>query len=171
MRTDYILYAVAIIFFAITAMVYAFTVEFKELWIIGTAVLGLFFAGLGIFQTTRTRTAPVETAPPATVVVPPPAPAPQATQTPPLEVVEKEESKTVIEAAANVETTTPAIDITQVKGVKAKRAEQLKAQGINSVEDLANASAKEIGKKLEISPKIAEKWIADAKALLEKSKK
>ena len=71
---------------------------------------------------------------------------------------------------AVVEIAAPALEVTQVKGVKAKRAEQLKALGISSVEDLANASAKDVGAKLQISPKITEKWIADAKALLEKSK-
>lgn len=163
MRTDYILYAVAIIFFAITATVYAFTVEYKELWIIGTAVLGIFFVGLGFFQRARIGTKPVEALPPpAAVEVTPPAPQPvQSTVT---EVVQKTETEAVAEIA------TPALEITQVKGVKAKRAEQLKAIGIGSVGDLANASAKDIGAKLQISPKITEKWIADARALLEKPK-
>jgi predicted flap endonuclease-1-like 5' DNA nuclease len=162
MRTDYILYTVAIIFFVITAIAYAFTLEYKELWIVSSFVLGFLFVGLGIFQRTRIRTTPVEM-PPAhsTVEVPPSAPQPVQSST--AEVVQKVEPEAVVEIAA------PVLGITQVKGVKAKRAEQLKALGISSVEDLANASAKDVGAKLQISPKITEKWIADAKALLEKS--
>ena len=57
------------------------------------------------------------------------------------------------------------MDLTQVKGVGEKRATQLKAVGINSVDDLTNASAKAIAKKLKISPKIASKWIESAKEL------
>jgi predicted flap endonuclease-1-like 5' DNA nuclease len=162
MRTDYILYAVAIIFFVITAIAYAFTLEYKELWIVSSFVLGFLFVGLGIFQRTRIRTTPVEMLPAhSTVEVPPSASQPVQSST--AEVVQKVEPEAVVEIAA------PALEITQVKGVKAKRAEQLKALGISSVEDLANASAKDVGAKLQISPKITEKWIADAKALLEKS--
>lgn len=61
---------------------------------------------------------------------------------------------------------TEALELTQVKGIGEKRATQLKALGINSVEDLAKASAKTIAKKLQISPKITKKWIASAKKLV-----
>jgi predicted flap endonuclease-1-like 5' DNA nuclease len=61
---------------------------------------------------------------------------------------------------------TEAIELTQVKGIGEKRATQLKAIGINSVDDLAKASAEDIAKKLQISSKITGKWIASAKELV-----
>jgi predicted flap endonuclease-1-like 5' DNA nuclease len=161
MRTDYILYTVAVIFFIITAIVAAYQVENQQLWIVGTAVLGFFFIGLGYIERMRMQTQPV-TAPPATVQTPTPSPEPVHTIG--AEVAKEEETTAIVEVPK------PALDITQVKGVKAKRAEQLKALGINTVDELANASAKDLGTKLKISPKITEKWIADAKALLEKAK-
>ena len=57
------------------------------------------------------------------------------------------------------------MELTDVKGVGEKRAMQLKAFGILTVEDLAKASAKDVAKKLKISLKIAEKWISNAKEL------
>jgi predicted flap endonuclease-1-like 5' DNA nuclease len=61
---------------------------------------------------------------------------------------------------------TEALELTQVKGIGEKRAAQLKALGINSVEDLAKASATAIARRLQISPKITKKWIASAKELV-----
>jgi predicted flap endonuclease-1-like 5' DNA nuclease len=162
MRTDYILYTVAAIFFIITAIVAAYQVENQQLWIVGTAVLGLFFIGLGYIERMRMQTQPVTTQPPAPAqtLTPPPEPA----HTISAEVAKQEETTAIVEVPKH------ALDITQVKGVKAKRAEQLKAIGINTVDELANASAEDVGTKLKISPKITERWIADAKALLEKAK-
>ena len=161
MRTDYILYTVAVIFFIITAIVAAYQVENQQLWIVSTAVLGFFFIGLGCVERTRMQTQPI-TAPPPTVQMP--APPPEPVQPISAEVTKQEVTTAIVEVPK------PALDITQVKGVKAKRAEQLKVLGISTVDDLANASAEDLGTKLKISPKITEKWIVDAKALLEKSK-
>jgi hypothetical protein len=59
MRSDYALYTVAIIFFILTGIVYVYQAEYREVWIITTAVLGLFFIGLGYTQrpkaTAKTR--------------------------------------------------------------------------------------------------------------------
>src|SRR4030042_1962036 len=60
----------------------------------------------------------------------------------------------------------PIMELTQVKGIGEKRAMQLKALGINSVDELANASAKNIAEKLKVSPKIVDKWINSAKELV-----
>jgi predicted flap endonuclease-1-like 5' DNA nuclease len=60
---------------------------------------------------------------------------------------------------------TEALELTQVKGIGEKRAPQLKAIRISSVNDLAKASAEDIAKKLRISSKITKKWIDSAKAL------
>jgi predicted flap endonuclease-1-like 5' DNA nuclease len=54
-------------------------------------------------------------------------------------------------------------DLTSIIGINAKRAEQLKANGINTVEDLAKASPEELAAKLEVSPKIVKMWVGSAK--------
>ncbi|MGQ9506975.1 MAG: helix-hairpin-helix domain-containing protein [Candidatus Bathycorpusculaceae bacterium] len=153
MRSDYALYTVAIIFFIITGIVLVYQVEFKELWVVTTAVLGFLFLGLGYSQRTKPQ---VKTAEPTLT----PAPAPQPTAT---EVMVEEKPVTPAEVAP------PTLELTQVKGIKEKRAGQLKAIGINSVEDLAKASAEDLAAKLKISPKIVERWIEDAQRLLKKS--
>jgi predicted flap endonuclease-1-like 5' DNA nuclease len=81
-----------------------------------------------------------------------------------VEPIKKEITEPVVEVAP-----TAKLDLTAVKGIKAKRAEQLKSVGIGSIEDLARASADDVGNKLKISPKITGKWIEQAKLLLEKS--
>jgi predicted flap endonuclease-1-like 5' DNA nuclease len=63
----------------------------------------------------------------------------------------------------------PKMELTTVKGIKAKRTEQLKAIGISNIDELANASAEDVAKKLEISPKITGRWIEEAKRLAGKS--
>ena len=84
----------------------------------------------------------------------------------------KEEAEAPMEKPAMKEAPTTAtsaattVELTQVKGIGEKRATQLKALGINSVNELANASAKTVAKKLKISPKIVEKWISSAKELV-----
>ena len=54
-------------------------------------------------------------------------------------------------------------DLTKIIGINAKRAEQLKANGINTVEDLAKASPEELATKLDVSPKIVKMWVGSAK--------
>jgi len=104
-------------------------------------------------QTPKLKAAAMEISPPA----PPTTP---ATVT---EVVEEKKTETVVETALSK------TELTEVKGVGAKRAEQLKGQGINSVDDLAKASADDLAEKLKISPKITRKWIESAKKLVEES--
>jgi predicted flap endonuclease-1-like 5' DNA nuclease len=152
MRTDYVLYVVAVILFIITGIVAVYDVEFKNLWIVGTAVLGLFFAGLGLSQRPKMQSIAVETPPATTVTVQP---------------TMKEEPKK--EEAPPVMETPVAIELTQVKGIKAKRAEQLKTLGINNAHDLANASANELAAKLKIASYFTEQWIENAKKLTGKS--
>jgi len=158
MRSDYALYTVAIIFFIITGM--AFTLELAEfernLWVITTAVLGLIFIGLGYTQKPRPQAITVE--------APPQAPAPEMPTSPPVTEIMKEEKVETV-----VEVTPPKVELTEVKGIGEKRAQQLKALGISSVEDLAKASATDIAEKLKISPKITGRWIENAKNLAEKS--
>jgi len=154
MRSDYALYAVAvIIFFILAGTVLAYPVEPKELWVIAAAIIGLFLGGLGYTQRPKLKAAAIEAPPTA---APPPSP-PAVTE------VAEEKAITITEAAP------PKLELTKVKGIGEKRSEQLKALGISSVEDLAGASAKDLAEKLKISPKITERWIENAKRLLEKS--
>lgn len=144
MRSDYALYTVAVIFFILTALVLAYQVEYRDVWTVITVILGLLFIGLGYSQRPKLEAAAVEQLPSAPTVV-------------------TEEIPVEVEAAPS------APELTQVKGIGEKRTEQLKAVGINNVEDLAKASAKNLAVKLKISPKITRRWIRDAKKLVEKS--
>ncbi|MDH5793809.1 MAG: helix-hairpin-helix domain-containing protein [Candidatus Bathyarchaeota archaeon] len=156
MRSDYALYTVAIIFFILTGIVLAYQIELKELWVVTTAILGLLFIGLGYTQKPKPQAIRVE--------APPQVPAPEMpTPSPVTEVMKEEKVETVVEVAPQK------MKLTKVKGIGEKRAEQLKALGISSVEDLAKASAEDLAEKLKISPKITGRWIENAKKLLEKS--
>jgi predicted flap endonuclease-1-like 5' DNA nuclease len=157
MRSDYALYTVALIFFILTAIVLAYQVELKELWTVTTAILGIFFIGLGYILRPKPQQMQIEV--PQRATIPPPMPTPVVAE------VAKEEK---IEVPPAVVAPSP-MQLTAVKGIKEKRSEQLKALGINNVQELANASATDLATKLKISPKITEKWIEYAKTLLEKS--
>lgn len=150
MRSDYALYGVAIILFIVTGIFAVYPFELRELSAVTTAVFGLLFLGLGYTLRPKERAVTIESPPP-----------PQVSAT--TEVVQETKPETVVEVAP------PKIELTTVKGIKEKRAAQLTALGIHTVEDLAKASANDLGAKLKISPKITEKWIANAKELLKKS--
>ncbi len=154
MRSDYALYTVAIIFFILTGIVAAINLSYPEnLSMVATVTLGLLFAGLGYTQRPKTKTATIE--------APPPIPQ-TPTQTQPI-TVKEEKVEPIVETAPSV------TELTQVKGIGEKRANQLKALGISNVEDLARASADDLAGKLKISPKITGKWIDSAKQLLKKA--
>jgi predicted flap endonuclease-1-like 5' DNA nuclease len=161
------LYAVAIIFFILTGAVAAIYWTEQQVWVVTTAVLGLVFIGLGYTQrpkptmtTTATTTTTTTTSLATTAPAPPaPQPAPTRTQT------EEVETPTPVQT---VEVPPPTPETMKVKGIGEKRAAQLKALGINSIEDLAKASAKDLATKLQISPKITGKWIENAKGIADK---
>jgi predicted flap endonuclease-1-like 5' DNA nuclease len=184
MRLDYTLYVLAVVFFLITAVSFVMVTAQPErnLWVLTTVVLALFSIGLGYYErpkaeitavpqpevspvtaitedahakeaytaenvekTLETPTMPESTTPvPMQVIAPIPVPTPPPAETP----------------------ATPTIDLTEVKGIGEKRAAQLKALGISSIDELAKASAEDIATKLKISPKIVEKWITGAKELV-----
>ena len=150
MRSDYALYGVAIIFFVITAfsLIVLGGVE-QSLSVVTTVVLGILFVGLGftLRPSTKTATAPTAPTPQAPVAIEPPI---------------KEEKEDVVETASKT------LELTSVKGIKEKRAAQLKALGINTVEELSTASPEKLAKKLKISPKFTESWVQNAKKLVEK---
>ena len=147
MRSDYALYTVAIIFFIITGVVITLDMpDFeRSVSVVTSVVLGLLFIGLGYYQRPKPKATAMEISPAITV-----------TPT-------TEEAETAVKATASV------VALTEVRGIGAKRAEQLKALGVESVEDLASASEKDLASGLKISPKITKRWIENAKKLVEKS--
>lgn len=173
MRSDYILYGLAVIFFIITGAVLTYqSMEQQSLWIVTTAVLGLLFIGLGYSQKPKSAipprvdpvSSPIMTGPTQTLATaPPPQPivAVEPSNEPPQSQIAQPEMTTISAA--------PTIAITQVKGVKEKRAKQLSELGINTIQELAEASPEKIGKSLQLSPKITAKWVENAKLLTEKS--
>jgi len=148
MRLDYTLYILAALLFLITivSLVTPLIAETeRNLWVVTTAVLGILSVGLGYSQRPKTEAQACQ----------PPMQIPQTT-------MPQTQPATITETPAM----TKALELTQVKGIGEKRATQLKTLGINSVEDLAKASATTIAKKLQISPKTTKKWIASAKKLV-----
>jgi len=143
MRLDYILYVLAAVLLIIAVVPFVVTIEgvgsdTRSLWVVLTAVLGFLSIGLGYSQRPKTEAQAYQP------TVPQPQPA------------------AIMETPAMTET----LELTQVKGIGEKRATQLKAIGISSVDDLAKASAADIAKKLQMSSKITKKWIDSAKALV-----
>ena len=193
MRSDYILYALAAVFFMMTALSLALVVEQsqKDLWVVATIVLGLFSAGLGYYQRPKAegaKTQPSPTMPPATMPHPQPAVVddshekegfvaenvdrtaetpmlPQSPSPMPMPVVAPMPVLPPVPAEVPA---APTNDLTRVKGIGGKRAAQLKAVGINNIDDLATASPSDLAAKLNVSPKIVEKWVAGARELAEK---
>lgn len=169
MRLDYALYVVAIILFILTGVVAVYAAT-QQLWVVTTAVLGFVCIGIGYWQRPHEQTTtqittpkPVTTiAPPTSVITPPPPPTITQEQ-----VIEK--TKT-IEQVASVTQTQPSLStLLNVKGIKEKRAQQLRAVGINTIEDLAKASPEDLASKLKIAPYFTGQWIENAKKIVTKS--
>ncbi len=59
------------------------------------------------------------------------------------------------------------LELAEVEGIEPAREKQLKALGINTIEDLAKASAKELAKETKASPEITSRWIEEAQRLTE----
>lgn len=158
MRSDYALYVLAIILFILSGVMagYGYQAQETQLWIVTTAVLGFVFIGLGYWQ----RPKPTTTEPTASIMTQPPPPS--STTRPTVPKVEEEEKKPTVEIEPS------AIGLTRVKGIGEKRAQQLMALGINSIEDLAKATEKDLARKLKISAKITGKWIGNAKEIVKK---
>ncbi|MFQ5758513.1 MAG: helix-hairpin-helix domain-containing protein [Candidatus Bathyarchaeia archaeon] len=153
MRSDYTLYVVAIICFIMAAVIFAadyvgYRPMPSEISVVTTAVLtilGLVSAGAGYLVRPEEMIPPPPPRPPAPKTsAPPPIPPPKTTVTPP-------------------------IGITEVKGIGLKRAEQLRALGINTAQDLAETKATTLAAKTELSPKITRKWVREAKRLIKEA--
>jgi predicted flap endonuclease-1-like 5' DNA nuclease len=170
MRLDYISYAIAIVFFIVTLAAAAYSVAQQQVWIVSTAVIGLVFIGLGYTQRPKSAVAAV-----TSNVIPSPSPPEQQQQQQPLVVVTPTVAQPIVTQEVKTEEVKPIAQpqpstagLTEVKGIGEKRAAQLKALGINSIKDLAEASAKDLAAKLQISPKITGKWIENAKEIGQK---
>jgi predicted flap endonuclease-1-like 5' DNA nuclease len=160
MRSDYTLYVVAVIFFILTTVVLAYEVEFREVWVVTTVVFGLLSIGLGYSQRPKPQPAAATTHIETSIATVAPAPPPVASV-----VNEVAEPKPI----AITETIPRRLRLTKIRGIGDKRAGQLKALGINNLEDLANSSPKDLASKLDISPKMTGRWIDSAKELTKKS--
>jgi predicted flap endonuclease-1-like 5' DNA nuclease len=171
MRLDYTLYVIAALILIITVVPFVITIEGVEtetrsLWVVTTVVLGLLSIGLGYSQRPKTEAQacePTVTIPQTTMPDTQPATTMEA---PTEEKTETPMEKTSMKEAPAMASTSATKELTQVKGIGEKRAMQLKALGINSLDELANASAKTLAKKLKVSPKIVDKWVDSAKELV-----
>jgi predicted flap endonuclease-1-like 5' DNA nuclease len=182
MRSDYILYTLAVVFFVITAVSLVYVAG--TLYVVSTAVLGLLMASAGFLlrpkakedaaypPTPSTPKEPTESAPTQTAIMETPVAIVAKTETPLMESP-KVEAPVVAEPAQAAQVSAPAAsapsasmtELTTIRGISAKRADQMKANGINSVEDLAKASASDLALKLEVSEKIVKMWIGSAKKI------
>jgi len=168
MRLDYTLYILAALFFIITAVALVVQLEQteKSLWVVTTVVLGLLSIGLGYYQRPKTEAQACQPAVPIPQTTMPETQPATTMEAPKEEKAEAPMEKAAIQEAPTVATSaTATMELTQVKGIGEKRATQLKALGINSVDELANASAETIAEKLKVSQKIVDKWIVAAKGL------
>jgi predicted flap endonuclease-1-like 5' DNA nuclease len=172
MRLDYTLYVIAALLLIITVVPFVIVIEgvgseTRSLWVVTTVVLGLLSIGLGYSQRPKTEAQACEPA-----VATPQATVPDTQPTMTMEAPKEEKPEASMEKPAMKEMSTMAtsaaatIELIQVKGIGEKRAVQLKALGINSVDELSNASAKTLAKKLKVSPKIVAKWVDSAKELV-----
>lgn len=166
MRSDYMLYTVAVIFFAITiiSIVVVNTETERTVSVVATVIFGLIFTALGFTlrpKATATVTTTQSENTPLAVAPPPPSPETQLTITTTTTTEEK--------SPAATEVIPYKLRLTKIKGIGGKRSDQLKALGINNVKDLSNASAKELAAKLDASPKTTARWITEAKELAEKA--
>lgn len=189
MRLDYALYGLAVVLFVLSAIFFVLVAEEdgQLVYVVSTAVLGVLAAVSGIAQRPKPPTAtiaaqesgppPPEPVPPASVIMPPPepesAPAPQVVEEPKSQPVEAstepppvtppEETTSSIPMPAPEPVLEAKSELTLIRGINENRVQQLKANGINTIQDLASASPDDLAAKLDVSPKIVKMWIGSAK--------
>jgi predicted flap endonuclease-1-like 5' DNA nuclease len=210
MRSDYMLYALAIIFFVITAASVFFLAGTEQiLWTVASALLGILSLGLGFIQTPK----PAQGSKSPTPAMTTSATQPEEVAIEPRKEEEKLQNQTatgtevplikeseapaqpamleapavtpvmleapsaqpaMLEPPAKIESLVETSKIsteralTEIRGIGDKRANQLKAIGIDSVDALARTSVKDLAETLKISPRIVNKWISGAKELQQK---
>ncbi len=175
MRWDYALYALAGVFFIVAGISFVIIpaeTMTRSLSSVTTVVLGFVAGGLGYFLRPRSQVTTGPTTPTLPIPAPPPAAimAPTEQNNVPQSAIEEQstavkEATIAEEAAVAAEPLKPSMDLTNIKGIKGKRAEQLKMLGINTVADLTSASVEDLATRMKISPKFVEKWIANAKEI------
>ncbi|MGF3522063.1 MAG: helix-hairpin-helix domain-containing protein [Candidatus Bathyarchaeia archaeon] len=164
MRLDYTFYVLAVALFLAAALSFIMVTEQngRNLYVASTAILGILCAIVGFLmkpkpQTStppqQTTTAPAQEAPQQPLTEPAPS-----TPLPQTSTVESPEKPAV--APADV-----ASELTQIRGISKARAEQLKANGIETIKALSEASPEVLAEKLQVSPKIVKMWIGSAKKL------
>lgn len=169
MRLDYTMYILGIVLLAITILPFMVQIEGitdyeRNLWVILTVVLGVISIILGYSQRPKT--------PAQSCQIPVNLPEPKKDVVLLKKSIKKNNENKLEPLVIYEEKTVEIIpdmhdiELTQVKGIGEKRAIQLKALGIKTVNDLANESATNISKKLKISLKITKKWKTNAKKLL-----
>ena len=173
MRSDYMLYAVAVICFIITGLAFALQMApfERNLSAVSSVILGFFFVGLGFTQRQRVTSSALEVPTRSVQPISAATAIMEVQATPPPMETEPSPAKTE-EITVPVEPIAPAlptIKLTDVKGIGMKRMEQLRALGISSVDDLSKASVNDLAKQLNVSPKITTKWVNSAKELVLKS--
>lgn len=189
MRLDYALYGLAVVLFVLSAIFFVLIPEEdgQLVYVVSTAVLGVLAVVSGLAQRPRPQpaatVAPQETAPPTVEPVPPapvvasspepePVPAPQVVEEPksqPVEASAEPAPATPPEEAITIPMSAPELvqeaksELTQIRGISENRVQQLKANGINTIQDLASASPDDLAVKLNVSPKIVKMWVGSAK--------
>ena len=152
MRPDYVLYAMAAIFFMLIGITYLHHANYKELYMVVSTVLGLFFIGLGYTQRPKTTTQRDQDANSAD------------------RDCRDYNNPSYIRRRKSI-VKRHNWELTEIKGIGTKRAEQLKALGITNIEDLAKSPAEDLASKLKVSQKITKRWIEDAKSFLRKPRR
>lgn len=184
MRSDYLLYLLALVFFMLAAVSLALVADQAEktLWVVATVILGLVSLGLGYYQRSKTK---------ATKAVAPNTTEefvdPHIKEAHIAEDIEKHAEPTTTPVSvspmptqliAPIPAMTPTSievsiplksELLAIKGIGEKRATQLKELRINNISDLANASPEDLARNLTISPKITQKWVKSAKELQNKT--
>ncbi len=192
MRMDYALYGLAVILFVLSAVFFILikAEDGQLIYVTSTAVLGVLSIGAGLAQRPKPTAAahtqdaaslvPVTTPESTPVIAAPPGEAlavPEVTT--PAEPIPALIPATETGSPAPLPTPTPVIpvetapasevalavksDFSQIRGINEARVTQLKTNGINSIQDLANASAEDLAVKLGVSPKIVKMWIGSAR--------
>ena len=186
MHLDYVMYTLAIIFFVITAASLAIITDQNErnLYAITTVVLGLLLVAVGFYMRPKIKTAtaytptvftPQESAPAtvpqeavtiqAPIIEAPPVvvEAPKV-EAPPAETPAVAEPQPIAQIPTRIaESESPLMEFSSIRGISQNRANQLKTNGINNIQDLANANPADLAIKLNVSPKITKMWIGSAK--------
>jgi predicted flap endonuclease-1-like 5' DNA nuclease len=171
LRIDYSLYTLAIVFFILAAVSFIVISDSNTqiIVVVSAAIWGVIFLIIGYLLKPKPLILPLSASTEAIT---------QEVRAEPMPQKDIEEVKTVIvqpeltppAAIPEIEIQAPPVDkpvakleLTQIKGIGEKRAAQLLSNGVTSVVDLANCDATDLAKKLKISPKFVEKWVAAAK--------